>query len=207
MSKGCLFIVSAPSGAGKTSIIRGALQKLSLIEMSVSYTSRAKRGAEVDGVDYSFIEKDRFKQLIESNFFAEWADVFGNYYGTSLEDTKNKLNSGKDLFLDIDWQGADILKQLDLPIVTVYIMPPSLAVLKDRLFSRNTDMLVDINLRMSEVASEAQNYHKYDYLIVNNVFEDAVADLCSIVRSYRLRTAFQRDLHQDLIKSLTVNNN
>ena len=197
MIKGTIFIVSAPSGAGKTSIINKSISILSNIKLSVSYTSRSIRGSEIDSVDYHFVTKKRFQDLIKKNFFLEWADVFGNYYGTSLQSLNQELSLGKDLFLDIDWQGAmNIKKSKDIDVRTIYILPPSREELQSRLVSRNTDSSDTVSLRMKQAVSEIEHYESYDYLIVNDNFDKAVQDMCSVITSHSLLTYKQTFKHK-----------
>lgn len=202
--QGTLFIVSAPSGAGKSSLIHEVIcQSPMTRELSVSHTSRPKRATEEHGRDYHFVALDAFKSSIESEAFVEWAEVFGNYYGTSKQAIEARLNAGIDVFLDIDWQGAQqIMASAAYPIASIYILPPSKQALENRLRDRNLDSDAVIKQRMQEAVNELSHYHEYEYLIVNDDFKTAAQELDAIIRSYRLKITPQTSIHCNLIKNL-----
>ena len=167
---GTLFIFSAPSGAGKTSLVKALLQSTSHIGISVSHTTRAPRAGEVDGQDYHFTAKDDFESLVTEQAFLEYAQVFDNYYGTSKQWVESELAAGRDVILEIDWQGAQQVRQLMPSAVSVFIAPPSIAELENRLRGRGQDAEEIIQRRMQDARSEMSHYGEYDYLIVNDDF-------------------------------------
>ncbi len=204
--KGTLFIVSAPSGAGKSSLIKALLDAnpSSDMKVSVSHTTRAARPGEIGGIHYHYIPVAEFKQQIENNDFFEWAEVFGNYYGTSRVMIEKTLEQGIDIFLDIDWQGARQIKQQMPDARGIFIMPPSREELERRLNSRGQDSDEIIAKRMAEAQSEMSHYHEYDYLIINDDFATALEDLHAIVRSERLTSAKQAAKNNVIMKDLLV---
>jgi len=182
-----LYIISAPSGAGKTTICRAVLDRLKDITYSVSYTTRKPRKGEHDGVDYNFITTEDFKKGVENSRWAEWANVHGNYYGTSAEFLDNCLTSGNDILLDIDVQGAiQILKRYP-DSITVFILPPSLDILKSRLESRGTDSKQSIVKRLAAAEKEMEKKDLYQHVIVNDNLSNAVSELIKIIESYSHR--------------------
>ncbi len=189
MSKGRLYIISAPSGAGKSTLCSMLINKYPAIRYSISYTTRAPRGNEVNGREYFFIDKDTFKQMIDNNDFLEWAEVHGNYYGTSKQQINNALNKGIDIFLDIDPKGAMQLKEkLDHIAIFIFIAVPSLAELKSRLENRDTDKAENIALRLENAKKEVEYFRKYDYLIINDASDEAFKQLETIYLAEKLRT-------------------
>jgi len=202
-ARGNLFIVSAPSGAGKSSLISALLKdKPTDKQVSVSHTTRQPRPGEVNGQHYHFVSVEEFKALIEDNAFFEWAEVFGNYYGTSRKVIEQTLNEGIDVFLDIDWQGAQQVKKLMSEAIGVFILPPSRAELESRLTGRGQDSDEIIAGRMAQAASEISHYAEYDFIIINDDFDTALADLIAIIRSQRLTGAGQNHARNDMIKDL-----
>lgn len=202
-TRGNLFIVSAPSGAGKSSLISALLKdKPSDKQVSVSHTTRQPRPGEVDGQHYHFVTVDQFKALISQNAFIEWAEVFGNFYGTSKSVIEQTLNKGIDVFLDIDWQGGEQVKKWMPNAVGVFILPPSKAELKRRLTGRGQDNQETIDARMAQAVSEMSHYTQYDFVIVNDDFDNALADLIAIIRSQRLTCASQQYAQNDMIDDL-----
>ncbi|MBQ0723924.1 MAG: guanylate kinase [Cycloclasticus sp.] len=199
---GQLFIVSAPSGAGKTSLVKALVAALSDIEVSVSHTTRAQRADERPGVDYHFSDVDAFKKIVEQAGFLEHATVFGNYYGTSKSLVSKALDSGVDVILEIDWQGAQQVRKTLAGSCSVFILPPSKAVLEDRLRGRGQDSDDIIEKRMRVAVDEMSHYKEYDYLVVNDDFELALQELRSIVQSHRLNVNRSQVLHADLIGQL-----
>lgn len=188
---GTLYVISAPSGAGKTSLVKALLEKTEGIGVSVSHTTRAKREGEQDGVDYHFTEKAAFEKMVEESAFLEHAQVFDNYYGTAIANIEAKLKQGEDVILEIDWQGAaQVRKQLPHS-VNIFILPPSQAALEERLRGRGQDSDEIIARRMRDAKSETSHYSEYDYLVVNDDFEDALIELKSIVLARRCRFGAQ----------------
>ena len=184
-NQGHLFIISAPSGAGKTTLCRAVLDRYSDMLFSVSYTTRKPRGNEQDGVHYHFISRDDFIKRIKENRWAEWAEVHENFYGTSAEFLDRRLAEGKDILLDIDVQGAVQIFERYPDSVTIFIMPPSLETLKIRLESRNTDSKDDIAKRLLNAKKEMSKKDLYRYVILNDQLSTAVAELISIIEKYR----------------------
>ncbi|MCL1075743.1 guanylate kinase [Shewanella dokdonensis] len=202
-ARGNLFIVSAPSGAGKSSLIAALLSdKPTDMQVSVSHTTRKPRPGESHGQHYYFVSVDEFKALIAEGAFLEWAEVFGNYYGTSRKVIEQALADGIDVFLDIDWQGALQIKQQMPEAVGIFILPPSREALELRLKGRGQDSADVIASRMEKAVSEMSHYNEYDFIIVNDQFEQALADLRAIIRSQRLTQASQINAHSDMLKGL-----
>ena len=190
---GQLFIISAPSGAGKTSLVHALLASLPGIGVSVSHTTRAMRPGEVQGRDYHFVDMDTFTGMIEREEFIEQALVFGNRYGTSRGAVSAALAAGQDLVLEIDWQGARRIRDLYPTAISIFILPPSIEELRRRLEHRGEDGADTIARRMQAAANEMSHYREYQYLIVNDDFERAREDLAAIVRAARLTMARQQE--------------
>jgi guanylate kinase len=192
MAEGTIFIISAPSGAGKTSLIQKILKNRENSIFSISFTTRPPRNNEINGKDYFFINNDQFKSMIENNEFLEFAKVHNYYYGTGKEYILKNLDNGKNVILDIDYQGARIVKSnlsgKKYDIVSIFIMPPSYSELKNRLEKRATDREDTISTRLKNAIVEMENALFYDYVIINRVFKDAYFDLSSIFRSNSLKT-------------------
>lgn len=201
---GNLFILAAPSGAGKSSLIKGFLEQGCDrdLQVSVSHTTRDPRPGEIDGVHYHFVTVEQFKQLIEKNAFYEWAEVFGNYYGTSEAAIDAQLEKGIDVFLDIDWQGAQQVRLKKPTVTSIFICPPSKNELEKRLNARGQDSQEIINGRMARAQEECSHYPEFDYIIVNDDFENALSDLSIIVKNQRLKTAQQSIVHKELFSQL-----
>ncbi|HEA3262480.1 TPA: guanylate kinase [Pasteurella multocida] len=205
MTQGNLYILSAPSGAGKSSLISALLnqQQDNKMMVSVSHTTRQPRPGEQEGVHYYFVSVEAFESLIEQDLFLEYAKVFGgNYYGTSLPAIEENLAKGIDVFLDIDWQGAQQIRQKVPNVKSIFILPPSLVELERRLIGRGQDSTEVIAARMSKAIDEISHYNEYDYVIVNDVFEQALADFQAILRAERLTLAHQQKQNQALIEQL-----
>jgi guanylate kinase len=185
--RGLLFIVSAPSGAGKTTLVERLVCAVPDIVMSRSYTSRAVRHGETDGVDYNFVSRDRFEAMIAADAFLEWANVFGNLYGTSASDTERLLSSGRDVVLVIDVQGARQLRRRGVEATTIFVMPPSAAVLEQRLRGRSKDSDGAIRRRLDVARTEVASYHEYDFIVINDDVPSAMERLRSIVVAERAR--------------------
>jgi len=202
VTKGTLFVISAASGAGKTSLVKAVLQQVSDIEVSVSHTTRAPREGEVDGVDYHFVDKDTFEMMVEAGEFIESATVFGNMYGTSQLHLQEQLLKGRDVILEIDWQGARQIRQLMGDCRTIYIVPPSISALRERLTSRGQDDGSVIDKRMHEAISEMSHYVEFDYLIINDDFDEARDNLAAIIRGNRMLHEHQQQKHAELLSKL-----
>jgi len=200
--KGNLFVISSPSGAGKSSLIGALLDKHQDMKVSVSHTTRAPRPGEVDEVHYHFTTVDEFKTLIEQDGFYEWAEVFGNYYGTSKQAIEAQLAQGIDVFLDIDWQGAQQMRKLVDDIITVFILPPSRAELENRLTKRGQDSQEVIAKRMAQAQSEMSHYDEYDFVLINDDFDQTLGQFESIVLGHRQRLASQQSKYAALITEL-----
>ncbi|MDP8161689.1 guanylate kinase [Pasteurella skyensis] len=204
MSLGNLYIISAPSGAGKSSLINALLTDLprSEVQLSISHTTRAPRPKEEDGVHYHFTTQEQFQILIEQGHFLEWAKVFDHYYGTSFSVIEENLQQGIDVFLDIDWQGAKQIRQKIPTAKTIFILPPSKEELEKRLIGRGQDSQEVIAKRMEKAVSEISHYNEFDYIIVNQHFETALNELKSILIAERLKQQSQSLRHQPLIHNL-----
>ena len=201
-SRGNLFILSAPSGAGKSSLINALLKKHADMKVSVSHTTRAPRPGENNAEHYHFVSVDEFKALIAKDDFFEWAQVFDNYYGTSKQAIEEQLAAGIDVFLDIDWQGARQVREIMDDVKTIFILPPSKQELEQRLNNRGQDSAEIIAGRMAQAQSETSHYNEYDYVVVNDDFNTALRDLETIVIAQRLRLKAQTTRHQTLINEL-----
>lgn len=201
---GTLYIVAAPSGGGKTSLVKAVVEGMTDIAISVSHTTRSKRPGEVDGVDYFFIEPDEFQHMVDEHAFVEHATVFENFYGTSKSQIEDRLRRGVDVLLDIDWQGAEQIKRIFPDTVGIFIVPPSLDALKQRLQGRKQDNEQVILARMQRAQAELSHYAEFDYLIVNDDFYCAVSELKSIVIAHRLRMVRQIEEQRKLLSFLLL---
>lgn len=202
MSQGTLFVVSAPSGAGKTSLVRELIESLDGLQVSVSHTTRARREGEVNGVNYHFTDLASFEAMIKQGDFFEYAQVFDNYYGTSRPAVQALLEAGQDVILEIDWQGARQVREQVKEAVMIFIMPPSRHELEHRLASRGTDEHAIIARRMEDAVSEMSHYDEYDYLVINDDFTTALEELRALVISQRLRLASMRYRYAPLLATL-----
>ncbi|MGQ0528693.1 MAG: guanylate kinase [Panacagrimonas sp.] len=204
--RGRLFVISAPSGGGKTSLTRALLPRLHArrhaAAISVSYTTRAPRAGEQDGVHYHFVDEARFLAMIEAGDFLEHAQVFGRRYGTGRAATEAQLVQGVDLMLDIDWQGAQQVRRQSAEVISVFILPPSVEELRRRLQGRGQDDAATVERRMAEARTEMLHYKEYDYLIVNREFDQALDDLAALFIAPRLGLDSQSTRHKDLIGAL-----
>jgi len=198
MSKGTLYIVSAASGTGKTSLLKALLEQTKGIAISISHTTRDARIGEENGVNYHFVGKNTFHNLIEDGDFLEHAEVFGNFYGTSQSAVEKQLNNGEDVILEIDWQGAEQVRKLMPTAVSIFILPPSRGALQGR--GQDSDEI--IAGRMAEAVSEMSHYNEFDYIIVNDVFDTALLELKSVFESNRLTLSRQSEEHQSMISQL-----
>jgi guanylate kinase len=200
--QGNAFVVCAPSGAGKTSLVAELLRREPQVQLSVSYTTRAPRPGERDGVDYRFISRGEFEAMLGRGEFLESAEVHGNLYGTSQSWIEAQRRAGRDIVLEIDWQGAQQVRRLIPGTIGIFILPPSLEALRKRLTGRAQDSAEVIDRRLAAARGEIAHVAEFDYVIINNSFDEAVLDLVSIVRSARLRLTVQIDRHAGLINSL-----
>ena len=201
-STGTLYIVSAPSGAGKTSLVKALIDVEPQIRVSVSHTTRAMRPGEVNGVNYHFVEREEFVKMIEHGDFLERAEVFGNLYGTSQSHLQQTLDEGHDLILEIDWQGAEQVRKLMPQARSIFILPPSQEALRQRLDNRGQDSDEIIDARMREAVSEMSHYVDYDYLIINDDFALALEHLKAIFRANRLQQNRQQQRFGKLLVEL-----
>jgi guanylate kinase len=202
MSDGILFIVSAPSGAGKTSLIGALLERETRLRLAVSYTTRPRRPGEEDGVHYHFVTEERFLAMAAAGELLESAEVFGNRYGTAEATVRRALGAGRDILLEIDWQGARQVRGRFPAAVSVFVLPPSADALAQRLRGRGQDSEETIAGRMAKAREEMAHYAEYDYLIVNEVFGQALEDLHAVVRAERLRLAHRRARLQPMLDEL-----
>ncbi|MBY4675519.1 guanylate kinase [Marinobacterium arenosum] len=200
--KGTLYVISAPSGAGKTSLVKALLAQDPQVVVSVSHTTREMRPGEVDGKDYNFVEMATFDAMINRGQFLEFAEVFTNKYGTSQVWVEEQLNNGLDVILEIDWQGAQQVRRLMPQCVSVFILPPSREELHARLTGRGTDEKDVIDYRMGQAVEEMSHYGEYDYLVINDQFETALDELQAVFRARRLLLERQQQRHGDLLQAL-----
>jgi guanylate kinase len=199
---GLLFVVSAPSGAGKTTLVERLVEQVPRLKMSRSYTSRRARAGEADGVDYNFVTRERFDEMIAADEFLEWADVFGNLYGTSARDTQELLASGCDVVLVIDVQGArKVRQQPGIGMIGVFVMPPSFDVLEQRLRGRSKDSEEAIQQRLKVARREVAAYTEYDFIVINDEVTSAVDGLRAIVLAERARQDRMRDQAEQIIRT------
>ena len=197
--RGLLFIVSAPSGAGKTTLVEKLVQRIPNLCLSRSYTSRAARPGEQDGVDYNFISRERFEAMARAGEFLEWADVFGNYYGTCAADTERCLGNGQDLVLVIDVQGARQVRGNGIGSIGIFVLPPSAQILEQRLRGRSKDSEEAIRRRLDVACREVGEFATYEYVVVNDELEAAVERLRAIVLAERARVQVMRKTAENII--------
>lgn len=203
MLKGQLYVISAASGAGKTSLVRAMLAQDPQLHLSVSHTTRAPRPGEEDGVHYHFVSDDEFMSVLNGGGFLESAHVHGARYGTSQVEVERALNMGKDVILEIDWQGAEQVRRLYPGAIGIFILPPSIETLAYRLNHRGQDSEEVIARRLAAAREEMRHVHDFDYVTINDIFEVALQDLIAIVRTQRLTQHAQAQRHQALIQTLT----
>ena len=199
--RGLLFIVSAPSGTGKTTLVERLVQVLPNLRMSRSYTSRPARDGEQNGVDYNFISRGEFERRINACDFLEWADVFGNLYGTAAADVEQILNAGQDVVLVIDVQGARQVKSRGVDHTAIFVMPPSFQTLEERLRGRSKDSDDEMQRRLDTARGEASSYVDYDYVVVNDELEPTVVRLQEIIAAERSRTHRMKPVAEDILRS------
>lgn len=205
MAKGILYIVSAPSGAGKSSLVNALIKRLSYVFLSISHTTRPMRPGEEQGQHYHFVDRDEFQSMVAKGDFLEHAQVFDNYYGTSRSYVERELDKGHDVILEIDWQGAEQVRRAMPDSQSIFILPPSLDSLQERLEKRAQDADDVIARRMRDAVSEMSHYDEYDYLIINDDFYKALDDLCSVFIAQRMRTPMQVRMQADLLSGLLTN--
>ena len=196
---GCLFVIVAPSGAGKSSLVSALLEKDPSIRLSISFTTRPPRPGEQDGREYHFVNREKFEQMIHDSEFLEHAEVYGNLYGTSRRWISETRASGADVLLEIDWQGARQVKKLFPDMTYIYILPPSIDELRNRLLKRGKDSAAVIERRLSEAREDLNHVHKADYVIINEDFSVALTDLWAVTRAVRLTAGRQIQRHEKLI--------
>ena len=199
---GRLFILSAPSGTGKTSLTKSLIRKNINLSLSISYTTRLMRPSEVEGNDYFFVERNIFEQMLGDGEFIESAEIYGNLYGTSQKWINEAISSGKDILLEIDGQGARQVRKIFSDVVSIFVLPPSLEVLENRLKDRNQDSKEVIAKRMAAAKEEISHVSEYDYVIINDNMDMALRDLVSVVQSERLRAPAQLARYHDLVTQL-----
>ncbi len=199
---GLLFVVSAASGTGKTSLVKALLERVSNLHVSVSHTTRGQRPGELDGVHYHFTSQENFLAQVQEGGFIEYAEVFGNYYGTSQLTVREQLAKGHDVLLEIDWQGAEQVRKLFPESKQIFILPPTQFDLRQRLSNRGTDAVDIIEHRLSCAVEDMQQYVNFDYIILNDDFNKALHDLESVINANRLSVQQQSVRHQDLIQKL-----
>lgn len=199
---GTLYIVAAPSGGGKSSLVASLLESMDNLELSISHTTRDQRVGEVQGQHYHFVGELEFEAMVQAGEFIEYAEVFGRYYGTSMTQIESRLKQGIDVILDIDWQGAKQLRKQFEQVVSIFIIPPSLEELIQRLKSRGRDELDVIKARMQQAQAEISHFKEFDYLIINDDFQQALDELKSIVQANRLKLAIQREKYAKLLSLL-----
>lgn len=202
MNTGKLYIISAPSGAGKTSLVKQLVSKVDQLDVSVSHTTRAIREGETHGQDYFFTSVDAFKQMISDHAFLEHAQVFDNFYGTAQQSVEDMLEQGIDVILEIDWQGAEQVRKMLPNSISIFILPPSIEILQQRLENRGQDSKEIIARRMQDAVKEMSHCHEFDYLIVNDDFNVALTELTSIISCHRLEKQRQVKNLATLIEQL-----
>ena len=200
---GSLFIISAPSGAGKSSLLARVIQHLPNAQLSISHTTRAKRSGEVDGENYFFVDELTFSSMQKQNDFLESAQVFQHHYGTSKSKVLEALAHGTDVILEIDWQGAEQVRSVIPNAISVFIFPPSFTTLKQRLVDRNTDDESTIALRLTEAFEDITHYCNYDFIVINDDFETAATELSAILRTPSLKTQNQQATIQAILDDFT----
>ena len=199
---GNLYVVAAPSGAGKTTLVRMLLEREGDVRLSISYTTRAPRTGEENGREYHFVAVDAFKEMIAREEFLEWAEVHGNFYGTSQKWIASQLAGGNDVLQEIDWQGAQQVRKLFPKAIGIFILPPSMEELTRRLTGRGTDSDEVIGRRLAAAQAEMRHVGEFDYVIINDQINRALDDLCSVIRASRLAYGAQRERHAALFAKL-----
>jgi guanylate kinase len=198
--QGVLYVVSSPSGGGKGTLIRRMLEVVPDLRYSVSYTTRAPRNGEVDGREYFFVNREQFERMVEAGNFLEWANVHGNLYGTAKNQVANEINAGHDIVLEVDVQGAASVKNLGLDSVSIFILPPSLETLRQRLITRGADSPEELEVRLRNAPEELRQYVTFDYIIFNDEIDRASTQLASIIFGERARLSRQESLVRQVIQ-------
>lgn len=202
MSKGNIFVVTAPSGAGKTSLVRALLEVDTQVQLSISYTTRAPRPGEIDGKDYHFVDEKTFLEMLERGDFLESAQVYGNRYGTSQPWIESVIGSGADILLEIDWQGAAQVRRIFPEAIGIFILPPSLEALTERLQGRGSDSAEVIARRLAAARDDIGHVEEFDYVIINDDFNTALQELLTAVRAQRLVATRQLQRHGEIISKM-----
>jgi guanylate kinase len=201
--KGRLIVIAAPSGTGKTTLVAALLAAMPDLKLSISHTTRPIRQSEKDGIDYYFVQEKNFKKLLDGRVFLEYAKVYDYYYGTSKVWVEDELNKGSDIILEIDWQGARQIKAMfNQDAVFIYLLPPSLDALKQRLHGRAEDNLEVINARLAKAKQDISHYEEFDYLVVNDDLDKAVSELTTIIKSMKLGVKQQKNNLKKLLRQL-----
>jgi guanylate kinase len=199
--RGLLFVVSAPSGTGKTTVVERLVQVVPDLGLSRSYTSRAARTGETDGVDYNFITRQRFEEMVVADAFLEWADVFGNLYGTCADDAEREISAGRDLVLVIDVQGARKVRAHGLPMIGIFVLPPSFEILEQRLRGRSQDTEEQIRRRLNKACDEVNEFEQYEYVVVNDELAAAVDRLRAVILAERARVKAMRGAAAGILRT------
>jgi guanylate kinase len=203
VARGILFVVSSPSGGGKGTLIRHVLNKVPNLSYSVSYTTRAPRRGEVDGREYFFVTSEKFQEMIAANRFLEWAQVHGKLYGTCEDQVAREITEGRDIILEVDVQGAASVRKVIADSVSIFILPPSFEVLRERLVSRGTDTSEELELRLRKAPEELRDYVAFDFVIINDQIDRAGAQLASIIYAERARLARQEPYLKRVVEAFT----
>ena len=201
--KGNLFIISAASGAGKTSLVKKLLTLINDLTLSISHTTRNPRPGEIDGKDYFFVTNEIFAEMVKKDKFLETAKCHGSFYGTSRNFVQEVRDTGKDIIFEIDWQGAKSIKAIFPEAISIFILPPSLKKLEERLIARGQDSEDTIKARLAAAKSEMSHVNQFDYVTINDSFDDALKELQSIIMAEKLNTKHQKNNYQKLIDQLT----
>jgi guanylate kinase len=196
---GTLFIIAAPSGAGKTSLIKSLISEVENIDVSISYTTRQPRADEVNGEAYNFIDETEFKALVNKNYFLEYARVFDNYYGTPKDWVEKEMLTGRNFILEIDWQGAQQVKSQLRNSVGIFILPPDYNTLRERLLSRQNDELDTIERRMGAACEELSHYKEFDFIVINDDFQQALAEIKAIITATNLGSCRQSGFYDNFV--------
>jgi guanylate kinase len=202
--RGILFVVSAPSGGGKGTLIQRVLNNALTLSYSVSFTTRAPRSGEIDGREYFFVTPEKFEQLVAANEFLEWAQVHSHRYGTSRDQVAREISEGRDIILEVDVQGAASVRELIPDSVSVFILPPSFEVLRQRLMARGTDSLEELDLRMRNAPRELEHYSAFQYVIINDDADRAAAELMAIIQAERARLSRQEPQVKKIVNAFTA---
>ena len=201
-NSGTLFIIAAPSGAGKTSLVKALSKKTNNLRISTSHTTRQPREDEVEGEDYFFIEEKNFTDLIKKSFFLEYAKVFDNYYGTSRSLVESEIEAGRNVILEIDWQGAKQVKSTGLKVIGIFILPPNYQALRERLLNRKKDNIQTIERRMSAALEEISHYQEFDFIVINEDFEQTLTKLNEIIVSPNTNLYRQSNFYDNFVSQI-----